>query len=227
MRCDKCRREAVLCQKYSGQHLCREHFIADAEAKAKREIRSHKGMCSGDHIAIALSGNDQGYALLIFLKKLTTQRRDVRISAITIDEGAASNPATAQAMKMAESEGVPCHVGSFKEAFGVTLDEITQEKGPLVSRQSRKVLCRTLLHRIARDCGCTRIAYGLTLDDRALDVLEQMITGSRGEDDRAAQDTTGIFAGNRSVYAGAGRGGTDVCGTARGKMFTGFRFSQL
>ncbi len=178
MRCDKCGKEAIFCQKYSGQHLCREHFIADVEVKAKREIRSHKGMCSGDHIAIALSGNDQGYALLIFLKKLTAQRRDVRISAITIDEGAASNPATAQAVKMAESEGVPCHVGSFKEAFGVTIDEITQEKGPLVSRQYRKVLCRTLLHRIARDHGCTRIAYGLTLDDRALDVLEQVVTGA-------------------------------------------------
>ncbi len=192
MRCDKCGRDAVLCQKYSGQHLCREHFIADVEAKAKREIRSHHGMRSGDHIAIALSGNAQGYAVLIFLKKLTAQRRDVRISAITIDEGTASDPAAAQAVKMAESEGVPYHVGSFKEAFGVTLDEIAQEKGLLVSRQYRKVLCRTLLHRIARDHGCTRIAYGLTLDDRARDVLEQMIAGA-GEQMIVPHRTTGEF----------------------------------
>jgi tRNA(Ile)-lysidine synthase TilS/MesJ len=178
MRCDKCGSDAVLCQKYSGQHLCREHVITDVETKAKREIRSHHGLRSGDHIAIALFENDRDYALLIFLKKLTAQRRDVRISAIIIDEGTAGTPDTGHAVKMAESEGVPSHVGSFNEAFGITLDEIAREKGLVVSRQYRTVLCRTLLHRIARDHGCTRIVYGLTLDDRALDVLEQMITGA-------------------------------------------------
>jgi tRNA(Ile)-lysidine synthase TilS/MesJ len=43
----------------------------------------------GDHIAVALSGDAGSSALLYFLKKLTASRRDIRISAITVDEGIA------------------------------------------------------------------------------------------------------------------------------------------
>src|SRR4030043_1868131 len=89
MQCDKCRKTAVLFQEYSGQHLCSQHFEADVEAKAKHEIRRHQWMSPGDHIAVALSGDSCSSALLYFLKKLTANRRDIRISAISIDEGIA------------------------------------------------------------------------------------------------------------------------------------------
>ena len=87
MQCDKCRREAVLFQEYSGLHLCKQHFEADFERKAKHEIRSHHWLVPGDHIAVALSGDANSSALLCFLKKLTSSRRDIQISAISIDEG--------------------------------------------------------------------------------------------------------------------------------------------
>ena len=87
MQCDKCRKEAVLFQEYSGQHLCKQHFTADLERKAKHDIRRHRCLAPGDHIAVALSGDANSSALLFFLKKLTSSRRDIRISAIIIDEG--------------------------------------------------------------------------------------------------------------------------------------------
>ena len=39
MKCSKCRREAIIYQRYSGLHLCEQHFNRDFEAKAKRAIR--------------------------------------------------------------------------------------------------------------------------------------------------------------------------------------------
>ena len=87
MQCSTCRLEAVIFQPYSGRHLCRSHFILDLEAKAKRAIRVHHGMQPGDHIAVAVNGDSAGNALLFFLRKLTGNRKDIRISAIMVGEG--------------------------------------------------------------------------------------------------------------------------------------------
>ena len=87
MQCDACRREAEVFQPYSGKHLCPVHFFKDFEAKAKRAIRSHGWLRPGDHIAVVLPGDAAGAALLVFLANLTENRRDIRLSAITIDPG--------------------------------------------------------------------------------------------------------------------------------------------
>ena len=89
MQCTVCRREAIIFQPYSGKHLCPVHFIKDVEAKAKRTIRMHRWLHPKDHIAVALSGDSVSAALLFFLSKLTGNRRDIRLSAITIDPGIA------------------------------------------------------------------------------------------------------------------------------------------
>ena len=82
MQCSKCRQEAIHYQPYSGQYLCGEHLIADIETKAKRTIRQQKGLCSGDHIAVILTGDPAQRVLLFFLHKLTGKRRDIRVSEI-------------------------------------------------------------------------------------------------------------------------------------------------
>lgn len=85
MQCSKCRNEAILFQPYSGQHLCREHFIADFEAKAKRTLRQQRGMRPGDSIAVFLTGDAASEALLLFFEKVAGQRRDVRFFGIAMD----------------------------------------------------------------------------------------------------------------------------------------------
>ena len=82
MQCDKCRNEAILFQPSSGRHLCGRHLAADIEVRAKRSIRSHRWMKTGDHIAVIVTGDKKSAALLIFLKKLIAGRRDIRLSAI-------------------------------------------------------------------------------------------------------------------------------------------------
>jgi hypothetical protein len=85
MQCSKCKRESVVYQPYSGQHLCQEHLIADIESKAKRTIRQQQGMRPGDHIGIIQGRTVADKALLLFFRNLTNTRKDIRISEITGD----------------------------------------------------------------------------------------------------------------------------------------------
>jgi len=178
MQCNKCRREAVLFQEYSGQHLCIQHFEADVEAKAKHEIRRHQWMIPGDHIAVALSGDQSSSALLYFLKKLTSDRRDIRISAISIDEGIAGYRDPAYAMRIAELLDTECITGSFQESFETTIDEISHTKGTALSCTYCRVLRNFLLNRIAMEHGMTKLALGHTLDEGAVSVLKNVLQGN-------------------------------------------------
>jgi uncharacterized protein (TIGR00269 family) len=178
MRCNKCRREALLFQEYSGQHLCRHHFEADLERKAKHEIRSHRWLVPGDHIAVALSGDAGSSALLYFLKKLTASRRDIRIAAITVDEGIAGYRDVRIAKGLAGLSGTECIEVSFGERFGITTDEIADRKGITNTCTYCRVIRDFLLKATAAEHGITKLASGEDLDDRAARVMEHILRGT-------------------------------------------------
>ena len=180
MRCNKCRKEALLFQEYSGQHLCRYHFEADLERKAKHEIRSHRWLIPGDHIAVALSGDAGSSALLYFLKKLTSNRRDIRISAITVDEGIAGYRDMRIATGIAGSSGTECTAVSFRERFGITMDKIADQKGIPHACTYCRVIRDFLLNTTAAEHGVTKLASGEDLDDRATRVMEHILRGTPG-----------------------------------------------
>jgi len=115
MQCSKCKREAILYQPYSGQHLCGEHMIIDIETKAKRTIRQHRGMQPGDTIAVILRGNAADNALLFFLQKLTENRRDIRVS------GVRGDPLTGNFTKTAHD------TGATRIALSTTLEDASAE----------------------------------------------------------------------------------------------------
>jgi uncharacterized protein (TIGR00269 family) len=182
MRCDRCNSESVIFQRYSGLHLCRQHLAADIEAKAKRAIRTHHWMERNDHIAVALSGDKKSSALLRFFHTLTSGRRDITLSAITIDEGIAGYRDPAGAVKFAESLGIPCAVGSFLDEYGAGMDDMVAGRGRHQACSYCGALRRFLLYRIAREQGVTKLALGSTLDDEALVVLTNMLRGEPEQD---------------------------------------------
>jgi hypothetical protein len=122
MRCNKCRDPAILFQPYSGQHLCRNHFIADLEAKAKREIRRHQGVRPGDCIGVMTRYGPQEEALLLFLQKLTRNRRDIQVVEIP---GA---PDETQVMKRARDSGITriARALSLEDRAAATLTAVLQ-----------------------------------------------------------------------------------------------------
>jgi len=177
MRCTKCGKDAVLFQEYSGQHLCRQHFVGDLETKAKRAIRTHHWLSPGDHIAVGLSGDAATGALLYFLQGLIAQRRDIRLSAITVDEGIAGFRDPDGTERWAASLGIPCIRGSFAEQCGHTVDGIISQEGVQHACEYCRVIRRHLLHRLAREHGVTKLALGTTLDDGARECLTAFLYG--------------------------------------------------
>lgn len=177
MQCDRCRHAAVIFQPYSGLHLCRKHFALDVEAKAKRAIRTHSWLKSGDHVAVDLSAGSGSRALLHFLRELTGRRRDITLSAIVIDEGIAGYRDPAGVVAVAAELGVPCITASFAGEYGTTLDAMVQENGGTAACQYCRVLKQTLLNRVALKNGASRIALGSSLNDVAESVLCDVLAG--------------------------------------------------
>jgi len=192
MRCDKCRRPAVLFQRYSGLHLCREHFFADFEAKAKRTIRENRWVSRGDTIAVAFSGGKDSGALLFFLHSLLSRRKDVSLVAITVDEGIAGYRDPSRAGARARELDIPHMTVSFRKAYGITVDEIVERKGGALSCTYCGVLRRHLLNAAARDAGATKLAFGFNLDDEAQTVLMNVLRGDTARLLRGAHPVPGM-----------------------------------
>lgn len=151
MQCDICGNEAVIYQAYSGRHLCGRHLAADIEARAKRTIRSHRWLRTGDHIAVPLSGDRKSAALLCFLQRLTAVRRDICLITIPGGENRAGDHGRSAAVKVAESLRIPC--------------------GEMRDDNSFRTAARSTV---------TKIALAISLDDIAQGVLNEFLFGNAG-----------------------------------------------
>ncbi len=190
MLCSKCRHPAIIYQRYSGLHLCKAHFIADFESKAKRAIRNHRWIKPKDRIAVALSGGEESSALLYFMKKILGTRRDVSLFAISIDEGIKGYRDRRITANIAESIGVELITDSFDEVLGKTIDEVVREKGDRFSCIFCKGLRGLVLNQIANDHDITKLALGLNLDDEAKNLLVHIF---RGDAERLLKPADSLF----------------------------------
>jgi uncharacterized protein (TIGR00269 family) len=178
MKCQRCSKTAVIYQKYSSAHFCRMHFIEDVERKIKRDIRKFKMVQKGDRIAVALSGGKDSIVLLYVLNKIFHDRKDLELSAITIDEGIVGyrKKTLEHAVKLTCDLGIPHTIMSFGEGFGVTLDELTKKKEHAACTLCG-VLRKNLLNKAAREQGADKLATGHNLDDESQTILMNYLRG--------------------------------------------------
>ncbi|MDR2856086.1 MAG: tRNA(Ile)-lysidine synthase [Methanomicrobiales archaeon] len=173
--CSKCREPGIIKQEYSGNILCHSHLIVGVEAKAKRMIRAHNWLSSQDSVVVALSGGEASTAVLLFLHKLFSCRKDITLCAIHVDEGIASFHRKEKAISIADQIGIPCILASFTEAYGTTVDMYaTLGKDVCAWCEEKRHL---LLHQIAQEHGFTKIAYGYHLEDFSTAVLSHIVCG--------------------------------------------------
>jgi len=176
MKCSKCKKEAILLQRYSGMHLCREHFLLDVEHKVKKSIRTQGMLRKGDRIAVALSGGKDSSAVLYLMHALFSSRPDMDIFAITIDEGIKGyrKKTVQSAEKLTKSLGVEHIIFTFSEAYGTRLDELVSRGHPCTYCG---VLRKNLLNKCAREMGATKLVTGHNLDDEAQTILMNYLRG--------------------------------------------------
>jgi uncharacterized protein (TIGR00269 family) len=179
LRCDKCRGQAIIHQKYSGLHLCQNHFEEDVHRKIRESLRKTGIFYRHAKIALALSGGKDSSTLLYVMKTLFSNRKDIEIVAVLIDEGIAGyrGQTLEHGRALAERLEVPYVEKSFRETFDATTDEVASRDQEQAPCSFCGVMRKTLLNRTARELGADALATGHNLDDEAQTVLLNCLRG--------------------------------------------------
>jgi len=174
MICSKCSEQAVV---FSRSHLCQSHFLEDFERRVEETVRKNDMIKEGDRIAVAVSGGKDSVALLFCLQKIL-EGRDVELVAVTVDEGIASyrDDTLEVAKKIAERLGIEQKIVSFREEFGLDLDEMVQGKD-VAPCTFCGVFRKSALNRTAKRLGASKVATGHNLDDEAQSVMMNYLKG--------------------------------------------------
>ena len=154
------------------------HFIADVELRVADIVKTQQMIVRQDRVAVALSGGKDSTALLLLLHHLLPEWDDVRLIAITVDEGIAGyREETIQSAEQLTSRlGIEHHNISFTALFGDSLDVI------LTGRETQACsICGVLRKKAlvvgAQLAGATKLATGHNLDDEAQSVLMNVFRG--------------------------------------------------
>lgn len=184
--CSKCGRTAVEYIRYNGSHLCSDHFQEYVERRVKREIRDQLDLGRSRHIAVAVSGGKDSLAALLLLHDILSRRRDLTLSAITVDEGIAGYrpEALEKARALSSQLGIEHHVISFQEHIGETMDRVAGRSGGRTPCAYCGVFRRQCMNDVARVIGADVLATGHNLDDVAQGVLMNF---TRGDVERLAR----------------------------------------
>ncbi|MBN2043189.1 MAG: TIGR00269 family protein [Candidatus Aenigmarchaeota archaeon] len=178
----RCGKRIVIFRKYEGRGLCRYHFIRSVEEKAKKTISKYYSVGRNETIAVGVSGGKDSTALLLLLHRIFGKRTDIRMFAISIDEGIPGyrDESLQIAKKLCKKLGIKHHIFSFKEEFGKPLHEKVKnirkkkEGGPCTYCGVGR---RYLLNRKSRELGATRLALGMNLDDEIQGILMNYMRG--------------------------------------------------
>ncbi len=187
MPCDRCPEPAVTFLRYSGAHLCAEHFEAYVERRVKQEIRRQLSLDgTPTKIAVGLSGGKDSSTALLLLKRYLGERRDVSLEAITVDEGIDGYrpPSLETARRFCAQLGVPHHVVSYAERVGFEMDRVVRVDPAAIPCSYCGVFRRQALNAKAVEIGADYVATGLNLDDTAESILMNV---TRGDVERLAR----------------------------------------
>jgi len=172
---------------YSGEKLCAKCFTKSIEDKVRMTIAKNEMFKPDDKIAVAVSGGKDSVTLLRILAKIEGQFPKASLCAVTVDEGIRGyrDEALKFAAENCRKLGVKHVVASFRELFGVQLDELVNElrksgrgdSAGLSPCSYCGVLRRRALNVAARSVKADRLALAHNLDDEAQTILLNIMHG--------------------------------------------------
>ena len=180
MKCTTCGKKAVIDRVYEGRALCKDHFIKSVEKTVSKTIRQNGLLTRGEHIAVGFSGGKDSSMLLYLLRKLS-KARDLKISAILVDEGIKGyrDVSIPGAQKFCDELDVKLHIVSFKKEIGKPLDIIVKKNKDKTLNGCTYcgVFRRKLINEEARRIGADKVAIGHNLDDEVQSIMANYIRG--------------------------------------------------
>lgn len=157
---------------YSGEKLCKSHFIGYFENKVFKTIRQFDLLDKEENIGVAISGGKDSLTVLSILNRLSKQNPKIKITAIAIDEGIAGyrDKTLITAEEFCGKNKIELHIFSYKEEFGLTLDEMLK-----ILNVKPCTICgifrRYLLNKKSRELKLTKLATGHNLDDECQSIF--------------------------------------------------------
>jgi len=181
--CSKCGKESFTFQKSSGRYLCKECYISYFERKFQKTVSKYKILNSDDLVCVALSGGKDSITLLYNLYLRQKHTKSPKLIAITVDEGISDtfmqNQGQIQKFFQDFNIKIPLFQASYKQIFGLTMDEIVN----IIYKKNLKLnactVCasvrRRIINEIAKENNATKIAIGHNLDDVAQSTLMNVL----------------------------------------------------
>ncbi|MBU0953513.1 MAG: TIGR00269 family protein [Nanoarchaeota archaeon] len=188
-----CGKPAVYYKAYEARLYCKGCFCRSIEKRVKKTITKYKLLQSNDTVAVGFSSGKDSTSLLHLLHEITGPRRDMKLVAISIDEGITGYRDTSLklAKQVCAGLGIDHKIVSFKEAYGKTLDD----QIPKIEQGKACTYCgvarRQLLNWAAREAGATKLAVGHNLDDEVQAILMNWIRGDLVRASRLGTRTEG------------------------------------
>ena len=167
-----CCNEKPVISLYSGEKLCKKHFIDYFENKVLKTIRQFDLIDKEENLGIALSGGKDSLTVLYILNKLSQQNPKISINAIAINEGIAGyrDKTLEKAKEFCDKNNIRLHIFSYKEEFGLTLDEMLK-----ILDVKPCTICgifrRYLLNKKSKEVELTKLATGHNIDDECQSIL--------------------------------------------------------
>ncbi|MER3408319.1 MAG: TIGR00269 family protein [Nitrososphaera sp.] len=184
--CSKCRKEPpVYFRQYSGERLCKKCFVRSVEEKAARTISKYSMIRYGERVAVGVSGGKDSLSLLYVLKKFFDEHGrngQEDLVAVTIDEGIAGyrDESLAIVSEFCGRLGVESKILSYKDLFGVSMDEAMVARPP-EKKMSSCSICGTFRRRAidlaAESVGASVVATAHNLDDQLQTFMINLLAG--------------------------------------------------
>jgi len=172
---------------YSGERLCAKCFTKSIEDKVRTTIAKYDMLQPHDNIAVAVSGGKDSVTMLQVLKKIEREFPKASLCAVTVDEGIRGyrDEALRFAVENCRRLGMKHVVTSFKELFGIQLDELVKilrdrSRGKIVGLSPCSycgVLRRRALNLTARKMKADKLALAHNLDDEVQTILLNIMHG--------------------------------------------------
>ena len=177
--CSKCKKPSITLIRYSGTHLCRDHFIQYFEKRVKKDIKKQGKTENGCRIGVAVSGGKDSTVALHIIHDIFSKRENVDICAITVDEGIKGyrDHSLEFAVNNCKKLGVKHHVVSFGDVVGVTMDEIASKNDELGECSFCGVFRRLCLNQKAKELCVDKLVTGHNLDDMVQSILMNFVNG--------------------------------------------------